>query len=140
MTTVKELKHHLTSYGLKKGFPGGSVVKNLYANAEDTGNTGLIPGSGRSPGEANGNSLNYSCLENRMGRGVWQATVPGVEKSWTRLKRLSSSSSIALGTGDTVIDNAIYHQNFGDSKAWYLLKRVLLDNLLDQIDQRARIK
>ena len=39
-----------------------------------------------------------------------------------------------------MIDNAIYHQNFGDSKAWYLLKRVLLDNLLDQIDQRARIK
>ena len=47
---------------------------------------------------------------------------------------------IMPGTGDTVIDNAIYHQNFGDSKAWYLLKRVLLDNLLDQIDQKARIK
>ena len=68
-------------------FPGGSVAKNLSANAEDTGDTGLIPGSGRSPGEANGNSLNYSCLENRMGRGVWQATVPGVEKSWTRLSK-----------------------------------------------------
>ena len=60
------------------GFPGGSVVKNLPASAEDMG---LIPGSGRSPGEGNGNPLQYFCLGNPMDRGAWRATVPGVAKS-----------------------------------------------------------
>jgi len=50
------------------GFPGGSVVKNPPANAVDLGS---IPGSGRSPGEGNGNPLQYSCLENPMDRGAW---------------------------------------------------------------------
>ena len=45
---------------------------------------GLIPGSGRSPGEGNGNPLQYSCLENPMDRGAWWAAVHGVAKSWTR--------------------------------------------------------
>ena len=58
----------------------GALVKNLPANKEDTG---LIPGSGRSPGEENGNPLQCSCLENFMDRGVWQSTVYGVTKSWT---------------------------------------------------------
>ena len=49
-------------------FPGGSVVKNLPANARDTG---LIPGLGRSPAEGNGNPLQYSCLENPMEGGAW---------------------------------------------------------------------
>ena len=63
------------------GFPGGSVVKNLPANAEDMG---LIPGSGRSPGGGNGNPLKYSSLENSMERGAWQepaTPVYGVAKS-----------------------------------------------------------
>ena len=63
------------------GFPGGSVVKNPPANAGDTGDAGLIPGSGRSLGEGNGNPLQYSCLENTMDRGAWQATVHRVAKS-----------------------------------------------------------
>ena len=46
------------------GLPGGTVVKNLPANARDTGDLGLIPGSGRSPGGGKGNPLQYSCLEN----------------------------------------------------------------------------
>ena len=46
---------------------------------------GLIPGSGRSPGEGNGNPLEYSCLENSIDGGAWQATAHGVSKSWTRL-------------------------------------------------------
>ena len=62
------------------GFPGGSVVKNLPANA---GDSGLIPGSERSPGVGNGNLVLYSCLENPMDRGAWWATVHGVVKSWT---------------------------------------------------------
>ena len=57
---------------------GGSVIKNLLANAEDTGDSGSIPGSGRLLGEGNGNPLQYSCLKNPVDRGAWQATVPRV--------------------------------------------------------------
>ena len=49
----------------------------------NTGDAGSIPGWGRSPGEGNGNTLQYSCLENPMDRGAWWATVHGVTKSWT---------------------------------------------------------
>ena len=63
-----------------KVFPGGSVIKNLPANAGDVGDPGLIPGLGRSPGEGNVNLLQYSCLENPMDRGAWQVTVHGVTK------------------------------------------------------------
>ena len=66
----------------RTGFPGGSVVKNLPANAGDEGS---IPGSGRSPEEGNGNSLQYYCLENSMDRGAWWAIVHGAAKSWTQL-------------------------------------------------------
>ena len=59
------------------GFPGGSAVKNLSAN---TGDVGSIPGSGRSPGEGNGNPLQYSCLENPTDRRAWEATVYGVPR------------------------------------------------------------
>ena len=76
------------------GFPGGSEVKASACNAGDLGS---IPGLGRSPGEGNGNPLQYSCLKNPMDGGTWWATVHGVAKSRTRLKRLSSSSSSASG-------------------------------------------
>ena len=66
------------------GFPGGSDGKASVCNAGDPGS---IPGSGRSPGEGNDNLLQYSCLENPMDRGAWQATVHGVAKSWTRLSK-----------------------------------------------------
>ena len=66
-------------YSLYKGgwFPGGSVVKNPPANAEDVG---LLPGSGRAPEEGNGNTLQYSFLGNPMDRGAWWATVHGMTK------------------------------------------------------------
>ena len=64
-------------------FPGGSVVKNPPANAGDTSDVGLISESARSLGVGNGNPLQYSCLENLMDRGAWQATVHGVTKSQT---------------------------------------------------------
>ena len=64
------------------GFPGGSEVK---ASAWNSGDLGLIPGSGRSPGKGNGNPLQYSCLENPIEGGAWWATVHGVAKSRTRL-------------------------------------------------------
>ena len=63
------------------GFPGGPVVKNPPANAEDKRDSSSIPGLGRSPGEGNGSPLHYSCLENPMDRGTWYATVHGVTKS-----------------------------------------------------------
>ena len=63
-------------------FPGGSDGK---ASAYNEGDLGSIPGSGRPPGEGNGNPLQYSCLENPMDGGAWQATVHGVAKSRTRL-------------------------------------------------------
>ena len=63
------------------GFSHGSAVKNLPANAGDTGDMGSIPGSGRSPGGGNGNLLQYLCLKTPMNRGVWQATVCGVTTS-----------------------------------------------------------
>ena len=61
------------------------MVRNLPANARDVRDVGVIPGSGRSPGEENGDSLQYSCLENPMGGGVWQATDHVITKSQTRL-------------------------------------------------------
>ena len=60
------------------GFPNDSVVKNLPANAGDAGDSGTIPGSGRSPGEGNGNPFQYSCQRNPMDRGVWQAAIHGI--------------------------------------------------------------
>ena len=65
-----------------QGFPSSSDGKASSCHA---GDLGLIPGLGRSPGEGNGNPLQYSCLENFMDRGAWRATVHGVTKSWTRL-------------------------------------------------------
>ena len=61
--------------------PGGSVVKNLPAKAEDAGDAASISGSGRSPGEGNDNPLQCSCLENPMDRRVWWAIVHGATKS-----------------------------------------------------------
>ena len=63
-----------------KVFPGGSEVK---ASARNAGDLGSIPGLGRSPGEGNGNPLQYSCLKNPMDGGAWWATVHGVTKSRT---------------------------------------------------------
>ena len=72
------------------GFPGGSEVKASTCNVGDLGS---IPGLGRSPGERNGNPLQYSCLENPMENpmdgGAWWATVHGVAKSQTRLSDLT---------------------------------------------------
>ena len=63
------------------GFPGGTEGKDSAQSAEDLG---LIPGSGRAPGEGNGSLLQDSCLENSMDRGAWRATSIG-RKEWTQL-------------------------------------------------------
>ena len=62
------------------GFLGGAVLKNLPANAGDSGDVGSIPGTGRSPGVGNGNPLQYSCLENSMDREAWWSIVHGGHK------------------------------------------------------------
>ena len=64
------------------GFPGGSDGKESACSAADLGS---IPGLGRSPGEGNGSTFQYSCLENSTDRGAWRATVPGFAKNWTQL-------------------------------------------------------
>ena len=64
---------------------GAKMIKKPPANAGDSGDEGLIPRSGRSPGVGNGNPLQYCCLENPMDRGTWWATVYGVAKNQTRL-------------------------------------------------------
>ena len=66
------------------------VVKNLLANAADLRDMGSIPGSERSPRGGHSNLLQYSCLENSMDRGAWQATVHRVANSQTQLKQLST--------------------------------------------------
>ena len=96
----KKLKHCLQSLHfaltpvyvhkhMHTGFPGGTGGKEPACKCRRHRDMGSIPATGRSPGGGNGNTLQYSCLENPMDRGAWQATVHRVAKSQTRLKRLS---------------------------------------------------
>ena len=86
----------------KVGFPGGTVIKNLPANAGDTGDVGLIPGSERSPREGTGYPFQYSCLENPLDRGAWQATVHGVSKSRTQLSSHTCTHECTLDLSETI--------------------------------------
>ena len=83
MTLICTLATFLREHQEVLGLPGSSGVKNPPANAEDAD---TISGSARSPGEGNGNPLQYSCLENSMERGAWWATVPGLVKSQTQFR------------------------------------------------------
>ena len=85
--TAQHRDRHIRFTKPTKGFPGGSVVKNLPANAADISDKGLIPGLGGCPGEGNGNLLQNSCPKNPMDRGAWQTTVHGVAKSCQRLSK-----------------------------------------------------
>ena len=89
-------------------FPGGANSSDSKESACSAGDPGSIPGSGRSPGEGNGNPLQYSCLENSMERIAWRATVHGVEKSWIKLGNFHFISQVvpvvknpAASGGDT---------------------------------------
>ena len=72
------------------GFPDGASGKETPANAVDIGDVGSVPGSGISPEGGHGNPPQYSCLENSVDRGAWEATVHGVAKSQTRMKQLNN--------------------------------------------------
>ena len=92
MNFIAEIFHlNIVSAEVSWRFPGGAVVKKLPANTGDAGDTGSIPGSGRSPGGGNGNPLQYSCLENSMDRGAWWATVHEVIKESDTTEQLSTS-------------------------------------------------
>ena len=79
VTLHKTERQDLNPGHVTLGFPGGSVSNETACNAGDVGS---IPGWGRSPGEGNGNPLQYSCLDNFMDRVAWRATVHRVTKSW----------------------------------------------------------
>ena len=86
-TSKSNLKGKIIQTKEKGGFPGGSEIK---ASACNVGDLGSIPGSGRSPGEGNGNPLQYSCLENPMDGGAWWATVHGLQRvrhDWSTRRR-----------------------------------------------------
>ena len=100
------MSFHDLFYITSWSFPGGSEVKVSACNAGDLGS---IPGSGRSPGEGNGNPLQYSCLENPMDGGAWWATVHGVLKSRTRLSNFTFTFCIT--------DQSLTLLSF----AWFLL-------------------
>ena len=81
LDTTERLNHHQVLF---MDLLGGSDSKESACNAGDLGS---VPELGRSPGEGNGNPLQYSCLENPTDRGTWRATVHGVAKSQTRLNK-----------------------------------------------------
>ena len=84
------------------------MVKNSPANAGDIGNTDSVHGSGRSPGEGNGSPPQYSCLENLMDRGAWQATVHRVAKSRIGPELLSTHHTQASSLGNKTWKSLIY--------------------------------
>ena len=92
-----------------------SVVKNPSANAGDSGS---IPGSGISPGEGNGNPLQYSCLENSMKREAWWATVHGVTKSWHNRATKTNTSALLPQMWAELKDLFLTHRKYGN--AWLL--------------------
>ena len=83
---------------MEQGIPGGTGGKEPASQCRlDVGDTGSILELGRSPGEENGNPLQYSSLENPMDRGAWRATVHGIAQSQTQLKQLSMVQALECG-------------------------------------------
>ena len=115
-------------------FSGSSVGKGSTHNAGYVRELGLIPELGRSPGEGNGNPIQYSCLGNSMDRGAWWATLHGVTKSQTGLKRLSMDTCIHIMTHHFSISN-IHHLRikifvFRPTVSLYLLRKPSKINLM----------
>ena len=111
-TRLKWLGSSSSSRGQNKAASSSSEVKASACNARDLSS---IPGSGRSPGEGNGNPLQYSCLENPMDRGAWWATVHGVTKSRTRL---SDFTSLHFNSKKTLSENRMYVQRRLSTLLW----------------------
>ena len=111
------------------GFPGGSDDNEYPCNV---GEPGSVPGLGRSPGEVNGNPLQYSCLENPMDRGAWQSTVHGVAKSWTQLSNFTITAYLLTKyyffffKESQVLDFKCFHSSL---QPWSWFNTVILDKL-----------
>ena len=115
---------YFLSYPEIMGFPSGQVGKESTCSAGDPGS---IPGSGRSPGEGNGNTLQYSCLGNRRDRGAWQATAHGV----TRVRHnLVTKTPPSLGYKDSA------HVSFLKKFSFFLFQQVIRWNSTEHIDGR----
>ena len=95
-TTILFMLHNFFFKLGTLGFLVAQRLKRLPASACNVGDLGSIPGSRRSPGEGNGNPLQYSCLENSMDGGAWWATVHAVTKNWTRLSDLIMNVFLTL--------------------------------------------
>ena len=85
------------------------TVKNPPVNAGHIRDAGSVPGWGRSPGGGHGHPLQYSCLENSMDRGAWQATVHRVTKSWTWLKQLHTHTHNSHSNKCRVLNKVLAH-------------------------------
>ena len=103
--------------GNKPVFPGGLEVKNLPVNAGDVAS---IFGSGRSPGVGNGNSFQYSCLENPMDRGACWVTVHGVAKSCALLNTHTHQLSVRTGSWWEDLKKRRSIEEMGDNRCWNL--------------------
>ena len=118
------------------GLPSWLSIKNLPVIAGDKGDVGSVSGFGRSFGRRNGTPLQYSCLENSMGRGDWWAIVHGVTKSWTCLsihckeflntthKTLPSNDGNSYYLSDAVVRNSSAHSDFARSDRGCLLPAI----------------
>ena len=111
---------------LMKGFPGGSVVKESFADVGAIGDTSSIPGSGRSLGEGNDNPLQYSCLENPMDRGAWQAISMGLQESDT-----TEGLSMCTHICKTQILSEIMQKNWQLSQWGSLVLLLLPDSVIN---------
>ena len=96
------------------------MVKNLPANAEDIRDMGSIPGLGRSPGEENGNSLQYSWLRDPMDRGAWRATVHGVTRAGQNLETKQQQLKFKV-----IVPGLIVKMTFAIDKVYLIQRRLL---------------
>ena len=107
------------------------MVKNLPANARDTGDVGLILGSGRSLGGGNGNPLQYSCLGNPMDRGAWKAAVHKVAQSQARLNTHAQVNKSKL---DKILKSLIHaiKVNYTKNRARLRTQNVAIQPFMEQ--------
>ena len=112
-------------WGDYPGLPPFQVIKNPLANAADVRYAGSIPGSGRPPGEGNGNPLQYSCLENPMDRGVWWPTIHRGAESRTRLSNCAHSTHTLAYPGGPECNHSVLRRGRQREKACDCRSRML---------------
>ena len=117
-----------------RGFPSGSAAKNLPANAGDAGDASLIPRSGRSLGGGHGNPMQYSCLENLVDRGAWQATAHGVAEELDVTSWLNNIYKLLTSLW-AVSHSLVFWAIAGAGVSFYLLtpKSVMAERSMDGV-------